>query len=151
MLVESGFGEALGNRLLDARFLFRTKQTPVDAALDRIEQFQPVFQRRLVDGLPLVVALLPLEKFPVASDVLGIYLERNPFVGDAFPTDFSFGHGDQSCGVSGKSMLATAMAAMPSSRPMKPICSLVVALMPTRSTARLSALAMFSFISWIWG
>jgi hypothetical protein len=64
---------------------------------------------------------------PLFADVLGVTLQRSAFGRDALPTDFGFWHQV----ASGKSTLATAMAAMPSSRPMKPISSLVVALMPT--------------------
>ena len=47
----------------------------------------------------------------------------------------------------GKSTLATAIAAMPSSRPTKPSCSFVVALMPTRLMCKPRAAAIFAFIA----
>src|ERR1019366_1901206 len=115
-----------------------------DEASHRIEQFQPVFHWRLGDGLPHIKALFALEEFPFAPDVLRIDLQLLAVIGHALPTDFGLGHGSvhspqfrvhgressrrtmlQLWTVdsrlwthNGKSTLATAIAAMPSSRPM---------------------------------
>jgi hypothetical protein len=64
-----------------------------DEALYSVEQFEPVFQRRFGDVLPLVEALFAVKKFPFAANVLRVDLQLDAFVSDSFPTDFCFGHG----------------------------------------------------------
>src|SRR6185369_11239383 len=110
-----------------------------DAALDAIQEFEPVFERRLLQRLPLVVALFSDEKLPLLPYSFGVDLPLHTFCGATLPTDLpSHAH-------LGNSILATAMAAMPSSRPRKPKCSLVVAFMPMYLTFRLRAKAMCCF------
>lgn len=155
--------------------MFRLQPAPGDEPLHRIQQFQPILERRFRHGLPLIKSFFPLEKTPIAAHALGINLQLYAGGVYPFPTDFSFGHevlglgsGVQGLGWSGgqpqspdaksqirihsgNSMLATAMAAMPSSRPMKPMCSFVVALTPTSWKLMPSASAMRIFISRICG
>src|ERR1700722_5729617 len=120
-------GKSFYDDLAPPRLLFRAQEPAVDPAPHRIQQRQPILPRRLFDLLPLVAPLFALIKNPLLADVLGIALPRRALGCGALPTDFGFWH----YVASGKSTLATAMAAMPSSRPMNPKSSLVVALMPT--------------------
>jgi len=114
-------------------FVSRLIATAVDEPLHRVEQFQPVFQRRFCHDFPGVKALAAMRKNPLPADVLRVDLDFHAILGDAFPTDF------------------TAIAAMPSSRPMKPISSFVVALMPTRWILICKASAMHNFIALMCG
>jgi len=85
--------EALADFLAQVFFVGGLVSPADDEALQGVEEFEPIFERRFGDVLPLVEALFAVKKFPLASDVLGVNLELDAFVGDAFPTDFSFGHG----------------------------------------------------------
>jgi len=119
----------------------------IDEPLHCIKQFHPIFQRRLWNGPPNVKTLRAMKKLPVTLNALDINLKFFAILGFAFPTDFGLGHGNYS----GKFTLVTAIAAMPSSRPMKPISSFVVALMPTCASRMPSASAMCLFIAAIYG
>jgi hypothetical protein len=55
-------------------FLLRPEKAAVDAAVDRIEQGQPILQRRVLDALPLVESLFALEEKPLFAHVLGVTL-----------------------------------------------------------------------------
>ena len=63
-----------------------------DEALNGIKQFQPIFQGRFGDRLPLIESLLALKEIPFASDALSIDLQLVAFFGNAFPTDLGLGH-----------------------------------------------------------
>jgi len=89
-----GFGEAVADFFSDVFFVVGLVAAADDEALDGVEEFQPIFQGRFGDGLPLVEAFFAVKEFPFASDVLGVDLEFEAVFGDTFPTDFSFGHGD---------------------------------------------------------
>jgi hypothetical protein len=64
----------------------------VDHALHRVEQQQPILERRLWHGLPLIEALRAHKKTPVPAHALRIDLEFDALLGHALPTDFGFGH-----------------------------------------------------------
>src|SRR4051812_7017905 len=66
------------NPLLDPVFLLGTQEPAIDPALDSIEQFQPVLERWLGNGLPLIVAFLAAEKSPIAANMLRVNLELRP-------------------------------------------------------------------------
>lgn len=138
------FRKSFADLSAQSHFIVRLVTAAIDEALNRIEQFHPIFQRRFGNGLPDIVTLFALEKFPVAPDVLRIDLQLHAIFRDPLPTDFSFWHFY-------KSIDATAIAAMPSSRPMKPIFSFVVALMPIFSKLMPSASAIRNFISLMCG
>src|SRR5882757_3152917 len=109
-----------------------------------------------------------MKKFPLPLHALDVNLQLRAVLGHALPADFgfgthivfgsrfwSFGSGADCRRLVSQildarpyppmSTLATAMAAMPSSRPMKPISSLVVALMPMCEKLIFRASAMQSF------
>src|SRR5262249_44498649 len=154
----------LMNGFFHALFLFRTQQSARHAASHRIQQFQPIFQRRMFHRLPSLIAARSGKEAPAATDTTGIDLGLLAGRGALDPADFGFAHvvefrvtsfrlrvsgwrratGCPQPALSpetrnpkpetiqaGSSTLATAIAATPSSRPTKPKCSLVVALMPT--------------------
>src|SRR5579871_950585 len=141
------FRETLINRFLNSRLLLGTKQAALNAPADGIEQFKPIIQRWFIDGLPLLEPAVAHEKLPSVADVLGINLHALSVFSATLPTDFRFARHGQSA----RSTPATAMAAMPSSRPTNPRCSLVVALMPTRLMCSPSAAATLIFISLMCG
>ena len=91
--LDARFGETLADSATQMFFVNRLKSPACNQSLHGVEQFHPVFQRRLGNGLPLVVTLFALVKNPFAANALRVNLELLPFVGDAFPTDFGFGHG----------------------------------------------------------
>ena len=80
------------NGFLYLSFFFRPQASAIDPAPYRIEEFQPVLQRRVGDLLPLVVALFARIEYPRAPDVLSVNLEVCSFFGYPFPTNFCFGH-----------------------------------------------------------
>ena len=63
-----------------------------DEAGHGIQQFKPVFQRWMGYALPLIKTFFTMGKQPFAPDPLGIYLQLGSVFGNAFPTDFGFGH-----------------------------------------------------------
>lgn len=83
--------KAFANRLFDALLFLRAGTSPIDTALDGVQQFKPILQRRILDRLPLVVTLFAREEAPFPADALDINLNANALRGDAFPTDFGFG------------------------------------------------------------
>jgi hypothetical protein len=66
--------------------------SPRDEPLDCVQQFQPILQGRVCDGLPDFESFSPVKKFPIPPDVLGVNLQFLAVFRDPFPTDFSFGH-----------------------------------------------------------
>lgn len=73
---------------------FGPQQSTLDAALNRIQQFEPVLQGWLFKPLPAVIAPLPNMKSVLAPGVMHIYLEFDPLVGRAFPADLGLCHVD---------------------------------------------------------
>ena len=69
--VSVGSRVLFGNNFEQLSFLLGPEQAAVDAAADRIEQCEPVVQRRVLDGLPAVETFLPPVKAPLLADVLG--------------------------------------------------------------------------------
>jgi hypothetical protein len=64
-----------------------------DETSNSVKQLHPILQGRFGHGLPLIETLFTREEAPLATHALGIHLELYTLLGDAFPTDFSFGHG----------------------------------------------------------
>jgi NAD(P)H-dependent FMN reductase len=80
------------NRFFNPRLLFGPLQPAVDAAADGIQQFQPVFQRRVGDGLPLFKTPVAHKELPAVADMLRVNLDPLALVGTPLPTDLSLGH-----------------------------------------------------------
>src|SRR6267378_909041 len=151
-IVNFGVGKAFRYTFFDRRFFFRAEETPVYPTLYSIQKLQPILQRWFLDGLPLVVPAFAREEPPLAAHVLRINLERDSLLRHSFPTNFSLRHFvAPTFRLQEISTLATAIAAIPSSRPIKPRCSFVVALIPTFLIVTPKAVAMFNFIAPIWG
>lgn len=72
--------------------MYRLQAAPGDEALHGVQQFKPIFQRRIGYALPLVKALFSMGEQPFASDTLSVYLQLRSVFGNAFPTDFGFRH-----------------------------------------------------------
>jgi len=87
-----GLWITLANPPPDMFLMHRLQAPPRDQALNRIQQFHPIFQRRVRNRLPLIEALFALVEIPLAADALGIDLKFIAFFRPAFPTDFSFWH-----------------------------------------------------------
>lgn len=92
-LIDFRIRESLADEQLHPRLFFRSQQAALNAALDGIEQFEPVFERWLPDGLPLIVAALAGEETPLAAYVLDVNLEWVSLRGRPFPAYFRFRHG----------------------------------------------------------
>lgn len=91
-LADFGIRKSFTDSFFYTVLFFRAEQTPVDPALDGIQKFQPVLERRFRNCLPLIIAPFTAEESPIASDVLDINLEMHSRIGDASPTDLSFWH-----------------------------------------------------------
>lgn len=91
-LADFGIRKSFTDSFFYTVLFFRAEQTPVDPALDGIQKFQPVLERRFRNRLPLIVAPFTAEESPIAPDVLDINLEMHSRIGDASPTDLSFWH-----------------------------------------------------------
>ena len=85
------FGKFLANPAAKVLLVFRLQTAAGDEPLHRVQQFQPVLQRRFRHGLPLIKALFALEKQPFPAHALGINLQLHALVGHPLPTDFSLG------------------------------------------------------------
>lgn len=72
--------------------MHRLQPAAADEAFHGIQQFKPIFQRRMLHALPLVETLLALGEKPFAPHALSVDLQFLALVGEAFPADFSFGH-----------------------------------------------------------
>src|SRR6267154_6809460 len=84
--------EPFMNSFFNPRLLFGPLQPAVDPAADGVEQFQPVFQRWIGDGLPLFETTVAHKELPAVADVLRIDLDALALVGAPLPTDLSLGH-----------------------------------------------------------
>src|ERR1039458_2946010 len=62
--------------------VFRLQTAARDEPLHRVEQFQPVLQRRFGHGLPLIETLFALEEPPLATHALGINLQLHAIFRD---------------------------------------------------------------------
>jgi hypothetical protein len=82
----------LVNQGPDAVRFFGSEETARDAALNSVEEFDPIVERRVMLALPQIVAAAPLEEFPAIADVVGIDLNLQTVGSPTFPTDFSLGH-----------------------------------------------------------
>src|SRR5580765_69869 len=142
--IDLRFWKTFAYGLFHPTLFLGTKPAAVNSALNCVQQLEPVDQRRLNDSLPLVIAFFARVKDPFPPDVLRINLQIAAILGSTFPAYLGFWH--RMAQATGRSRLATAMAAMPSSRPIKPRCSLVVALIPTCWIFIPRASAMFNFI-----
>src|SRR5258706_3855952 len=88
-------GEAFADLAAKQLLVVGHVASPRDEPLHGVEQFQPVFQRRFGNGLPVVKTPGAMEKTPLALHALNIDLQLFAVLGDAFPTDFCFcGHGN---------------------------------------------------------
>ena len=67
-------------------------QLTADAAFYRIEQFQPVLQRRIVDNLPRLRPAFARMKNPAVSSLLHIDFHALAGVVPPRPADIPFGH-----------------------------------------------------------
>ena len=92
-LLDLSFGEAFSDGLTNATLFFGPVKTALGAPAHAVEQSEPILEGRVFDGLPLVVAAFSDKETPFPADVLGIDLELNALLVDAFPADFGFGHG----------------------------------------------------------
>ncbi len=72
--------------------MHRLQAAAGDEALHGIQQFQPIFQRRIYHALPLVETLCALGEDPFPANALGVDLQLRSVFGHAFPTDFGFRH-----------------------------------------------------------
>ena len=118
--------EFLLNRLQQALLVSWLHLAARNPSANAIQQLQPVLKLRVGIVFPFFETPFALKKLPYPTFVSGIVLHSFAVVATAFPTDLSL----SSHGYCGRFTAATAMAAMPSSRPRKPSISLVVALMP---------------------
>src|SRR5271163_4060626 len=73
-------GKSLGNGFFDSILLLGAQQPAVDAPLYRVQQFQPILQRRFLNCPPLVVAVFARVENPIAAHVLGVHLEAYAFI-----------------------------------------------------------------------
>jgi hypothetical protein len=87
-------GEAFADLAAKQLLVVGHVASPCDEPLHGVEQFQPVFQRRFGNGLPVVKTPGAMEKTPLALHALNIDLQLLAVLGDAFPTDFCFGGHD---------------------------------------------------------
>lgn len=90
---ELRFWKPLTNASAQSFLVIRLQPAAGDESLHGIEQLQPVGQRRLGHGLPLLEPPFAVEETPLAAHMLGIDLNFLSVVGDAFPTDLSLWHG----------------------------------------------------------
>ncbi len=88
----SRFGITLPNPPAEVLFVNRLQTAAGDQALHGIEQFHPIFQRRVGHRLPLVEPLSAMGESPFAAHTLGRDLKFVALLGLALPTDFSFWH-----------------------------------------------------------
>ena len=86
------FGEPFANLPAEQQFIIRLITAAGYEPFDGGEEFHPIFEGRFGHGAPLVEPLFPVKELPFAADVLGVNLKFLAVVGDAFPTDFCFGH-----------------------------------------------------------
>ena len=86
-----GLGKMLADLAAKPVFIIRLITTSGDEPLDGVQQFQPVLQRRLGDGLPVVKAFGAMKKLPFALHALDVHLQLRTVLGPAFPTDFCLG------------------------------------------------------------
>lgn len=69
------------------------EETPGGAAPDGIQERQPIFERRILEGLPLVKpAVADMEK-PTVAHMLGINMDLFTGIVPSSPTDFRLSHG----------------------------------------------------------
>ena len=92
MRLQLGSGKELEDQLFDSILLFRPKEPSVDAALDPIEQLEPVLQEGLGQRLPAVVALFAREKTPLLADPMSVDLAFAAVGCLTLPTDFASSH-----------------------------------------------------------
>src|SRR5712692_7383464 len=163
------FREPFANAVSEPVNLFRAQQAASDSAAHGVEQCQPILQWWMCQRLPLGGTAFAHIEVPSVANVMRINLQPDAIVGAPPPTDFRLRHragflapglrmrgiwdrapaalGFAASAHWGNSTLATAMAAMPSSRPTKPRCSLVVALRPTLAMGMPSASARRVFMA----
>jgi hypothetical protein len=94
-----GLGETLTDRFLNALYLLRAKQAPLNAPTHAVEELKPVLQRRVLQLLPLIETSLADVEEPAISNVVSVHLEAFAFLRGAGPTDLGFGHGNVVRGV----------------------------------------------------
>src|SRR6266566_2566551 len=100
-----------------ARLCFGRQQPAIDAALHRIEQFQPIFQWRVRDRLPLGIAPFASEEPPIAAHALDIDLDPDSVFGDPLPAYLRLGHLQALNRSKADSVAHTQRKASPASRP----------------------------------
>ena len=141
-------GISFPDQLLTPHDFLWSNSSTVKPSLDAIEQLKPIFQRWILQRFPRIKSFVSPVEMPSIPHPVCVDLDLLPFFCSTFPADFSLRHSVfQLPSRSGRSRLATAMAAMPSPRPTKPMVSFVVAFKPTRSTLMLNACAMLRFMS----
>lgn len=72
--------------------MHRLQAAASDEPLHRVQQFKPIFKRRIGHALPLVKTLFAMGKDPFAAHALGIYLQLRSVVRHTFPADFGLRH-----------------------------------------------------------
>src|SRR6266853_2477090 len=82
----------LANNLFQSLDLFRPNPLPADSPRDRVEQLQPVFQRRLRHVLPLLRAPSTRPKNPSVAKLLDTYLHALASFVSPGPADVALGH-----------------------------------------------------------
>ena len=90
--LNSGLGKTFADATPQMLLVVRLITTARDQSLHRIQQFQPVFQRRFGNALPLVKPLSPVKEKPFPTDPLRIHLQLEAVLRHPSPTDLSFGH-----------------------------------------------------------
>lgn len=139
------FRKPFADRSYKSFFILGGQPTSLDAALHSVQQLQPILKRGGFQWLPLIKAAFADMEPIVSACVLDIHLQFCAFRRSPLPTDLCFRHetlGDYS----GRSTAAIAIAAIPSFRPTKPICSFVVALIPILRSGTPIASAMCCFM-----
>ncbi len=86
-----GVGETFADLAAKQVFVVRLVAAARDQPLHRIKELQPVFERRLGDGLPVVETFRPVKKLPFALHLLNIHLQLCAILGHTLPADFCFG------------------------------------------------------------
>src|SRR6267142_3473768 len=64
-VVNFGVGETFLDEFLDPGFFLGSEEPTVDSALDSIQEFEPILERRFLNGLPLVVPFFSGKKPPL--------------------------------------------------------------------------------------
>ena len=90
--LHSRFWISFPNLPAQSRFIIGLITPPRDEPLHRVQQFQPVLQRRVWHRLPDIKPLFAMKKFPITPNALDVHLQLHALIGHAFPADFGLWH-----------------------------------------------------------